>query len=75
MEVSLDHLLPGTDARVSSVRACGPLAARLRKVGVVPGVQLRCADKSRNGQVTALELDGVWMWLPTRDLEKIRVVI
>ena len=72
MEVSLDHLLPGTDARVSSVRACGPLAARLQKVGVV---QLRCADKSRNGQVTALELDGVWMWLPTRDLEKIRVVI
>ena len=75
MEVSLNHLRPGMDAVVVSVWGCDALCCRLRTVGVIPGTKLRCLGKNHNGQVTALQVDGVCVRLQTRDLEKIRVFV
>lgn len=75
MEVSLNHLRPGTDACVVSVWGCEALCCRLRSVGVIPGSRLRCLGKNDNGQVTALLVDGACIRLQTRDLEKIRVCV
>lgn len=75
MEVSLNHLRPGTDAQVVSVWGCDTLCCRMCAVGVIPGAKLRCLGKNHNGQVTALLVDGVCIRLQTRDLEKIRVCV
>lgn len=75
MEVSLNHLMPGMDAVVVSVWACGALKDRLRGIGLIPGTRLHCVGRSGNGQVTALELGGACIRLQTRDLEKIRVAV
>jgi len=73
LEISLNHLRPGKDARVVSVLECEGVSDRLHNFGIYPGVTLRCCQRSQNGQETALQIDGMCIRLRTRDLEKIRV--
>jgi Fe2+ transport system protein FeoA len=75
MEISLNHLRPGMEAQVMSVRGCDHTTARLRSFGLRRGVRLRCCERSPNGQVTALLVENRCIRLQTRDLEKILVLI
>ena len=71
MEISLNHLRPGMDARIT---ACRALDGRLKRMGFTPGTAVHCCCRSGSGQDTVLVLGGRILWVQTRELEKIRVV-
>lgn len=70
MQISLNHLRPGMDARVIS---CRQLSGRLNKAGLIPGMMVHCCCRSSSGQDTVLLIRGRYLWVQTRELEKIRV--
>ena len=67
--ISLNHLRPGMDARVVACRAS---AERLK--GISPGTVVHCCCRSPGGRETVLLVRGRFLWVQTRELEKIRVV-
>ena len=75
MQISLNHLRPGMAARVVVVLDCEGVSDRLQAFGIQPGTRVHCCERSKNGQVTALQINDMCIRLRTRDLEKIRVEI
>lgn len=67
--ISLDHLRPGMDARVV---ACRMLSGRLS--WITSGMTVHCCCRSPSGRDTVLLVRGRFLWVQTRELEKIRGV-
>ncbi len=72
MDISLDCLMPGTQATVTAV-ACEPgLKARLADFGLICGTTVSCRYESPKKDLKALALRGTVIAVRTTDLRRIR---
>ncbi|MDD3164379.1 MAG: FeoA family protein [Oscillospiraceae bacterium] len=70
---TLDTLLPGQSAVVREVRLDGPMARRLKELGLVVGTRVRCLQKSPSGDPTAYWIRGAAVALRREDAGNVLV--
>ena len=73
MVLPLRDLLPGEQARIERIALEGPLAQRLREMGMTIGAPIECIGRSPLGDPAAYRLCGICLALRDRDTTHISV--
>ena len=75
IEMTLDQLRPGQQARVAALRCAPPLRRRLRELGAIEGDEICCLGPAPLGDPTAYLLQGAAIALRRRDCRDIEVEV
>lgn len=70
---TLDQLPPGARAIIQAVRASGPIAQRLREMGILEGVTVRMVGAAPLGDPLELELHGYRLSLRRREARLLEI--
>lgn len=65
--LSLNSLKPGQQARVRALNTTGDMRRRLQDIGLTPGTQVTCYQKSPGGDPTAFNIRGAIIALRCED--------
>lgn len=71
--LTLSRLSPGSEGRVLSLSADGPLRRRMLDLGLVPGAKIRALQRSPAGDPTAYLICGAVIALRSADAQKVTV--